>query len=183
MEIVNYYMKENTSGEYLLKCVHGRANIISYGDLKHFNNIDQILKNGLCFILIETSEGSGHWICAFRLEDKGPPAIEIFNSYGGGFIDYEIAGNYVPDKLRKRLNEDWPYLTELLLKSKQYVYHYNNYPLQSENKDIATCGRHCIIRQKFRDLPIDKYYKLIISFPYTPDELVTILSLEMCPGN
>lgn len=172
---LKHYMSEPTSGEYLLKCMNGRCNIISYSDLENYDNIDDIFINGCCFILVETKQNTGHWIVVFKLDNKN---IEVFTSYGG-FPDMELY--YVPKNLRKTLGEDYPHLTALLLNSKYYI-HYNDYPLQSKSQNIATCGRHCIIRVKNKKYDIDTYAKILMGSGQNPDKIVTELTLRMING-
>jgi hypothetical protein len=130
----------------------------------------------VCFILVETKRNSGHWIAVLKLDKNN---IEVFNSYSG-FIDMEL--NYVPQNLQKVLNEDYPHLTALLLKSK-YNIHYNDHPFQSKSDNIATCGRHCIVRALNRKMDIDEYDKFIKSQELKPDEFVTAVTLNMVPGS
>lgn len=173
--MIKYYMSNPTSGEYISRCMNGNCNIISYGDLANYDNIDDIMINGCCFILVETKRNNGHWIVVFKLNGNN---IEVFNSYGG-FIDMELS--YVPQNLRKSLGEDYPHLTALLLNSK-YNVHYNDYPLQAMNRNISTCGRHCIMRVRNRNKNIDTYSKILSSSEYTPDELVTRMTLKIAKG-
>lgn len=50
---------------------------------------------------------------------------------------------------------------------------YNKTKFQKVDDDIATCGRHCVIRLLFKDLPLPKYAKMIEKSGMSPDEFVT----------
>jgi hypothetical protein len=176
MDKIDYYISQPTTGNYLYKCMNGKCNVIAYSDLQKYNNIDNVLKNGCAFILVETSQNTGHWIALIKI---GNNKIEVFNSYGG-FIDYYLY--YVPENMREILGENYPHLTALLLKSK-YEIHYNNYPLQIENDNVATCGRHCIVRALNKNMDIDEYFEWMNNLKFSPDEAVTILTLGILKGS
>jgi hypothetical protein len=67
--------------------------------------------------------------------------FEYFDSYGND-IDEPI---YWVNKETQQYLDLKPYLTNLLEKSNKNII-YNSKDFQKENRNIATCGRHCILR-------------------------------------
>jgi hypothetical protein len=84
--------------------------------------------------------------------------------------------------MRAVLGEDYPHLTALLINS-PYTIHYNDHPLQVESDNVATCGRHCVIRAINKKMDIDEYFKWLNNLKFSPDEAVTMLTLKMVNGN
>ena len=176
MELIKKYEKVALSDKQVLKIVNGRANIILYPDLIYYNDIDEILNPyGSCFLLFEIEPSYGHWCCIFKKENK----LEFFNSYGG-FPDDSL--KYIPDDFKDISNQNYPYLTRLLLKSNYDIY-YNQFKFQKSKSDITTCGRHCAFRLLFKDMKIEKYKEfmdiLCKYFKLDPDELVTFFTLNI----
>ena len=154
------------SNNNIKKKLDGKCNIITYNDLSNYNNIDQVLgKFGCVVILYETSKNYGHWICLFKTHDKkGKEIISFFDPYG--FT--------VDDKLDYGNIEYYPMMSKLLYES-PYQIEYNQYPMQTFSKNIATCGPWCIARIKFRKLPLNDFHKLFKGNKhFTSDELVAI---------
>ena len=129
-----------------------KTNIVTYHDLPKYDNIDELLINDTCFLLYEFKRNYGHW-CLISKHDNN---IEFFDPYGK-LPDYTL--QLVNPNIKKELNEDYKYLTNLLLKT-HYQTSYNPYDFQHLNKNIKTCGRWCILRAKTKDLPIQEFCKL-----------------------
>jgi hypothetical protein len=69
--------------------------------------------------------------------------IECFNSYG---ISIDSEWKFIPDSIEKMLGESTRYLSNLIKKSSGFTVISNKYKFQSQNPDIATCSRWCILR-------------------------------------
>jgi hypothetical protein len=147
---INYSLSNFDIDKYLNK----KSNIILYKDLKKYKSIDDALGHDGYFILLyETRERYGHWTIIIKLDDN---TIEHFDSYG---LKPDDELNYIKP-LFKIINNIIPYLSWLFINSK-YKIEYNNYQLQSMQKGINTCGRHILMRLKYRKYNIDQYKKFL----------------------
>jgi len=67
-----------------------------------------------------------------------------------------------------------------LLQASPYRINYNDKQFQADGTDIATCGRHCVVRLWKRNLSSGKYKefieKLCKKYKLTPDEVVLQLT-------
>jgi len=80
--------------------------------------------------------------------------------------------------LRKQLNMDYPYLSELLYESpKNYKITYNDHRFQKGGAGIQTCGRWSALRLVFRDLTLGQFAKLFNPKDKHSDDLVTLLTM------
>jgi hypothetical protein len=137
--------------------------IFSYSQLAGISDIDQLFKTekDSCFLLYEHSKNNGHWVCLCRYSDGNQPVIEFFDSYGGA-PDTQL--RWTPQQTRMGLGITRPFLTSLLKKAESDGFDiiHNKMDYQSENPEIATCGRHCCMRIKMLDdknLTLDEYNK------------------------
>lgn len=137
--------------------------VLIYPELEKYKNIYQIFKDKKCdnFILLyQTSDNFGHWCLCF-LRDDG--SIEFYDPYGET-IDTHLStmkDYYGKAWLDGYRHDYFPHLTRLLLNTpKRIKIHYNNYPHQKYDHNVATCGRHCGWRLLHRFLNIDEYTKL-----------------------
>jgi hypothetical protein len=120
--------------------------IISHQELKNYNSIDELLpKNRDVVIIIwESKKNFGHWTLLSKYidEETHKPTIEYFDSYS-----YPI--NEPLKWIKDKSIDSTDYLIPLLKKAQnKYDIIYNDKAFQSERKDVATCGRHCICRAK-----------------------------------
>lgn len=150
-----------------------KSKIVVYPDLYKYKNIDDLLApHGVVFLLYEYEPNTGHWTMVFRQGDT----IEHFDSYS---FKPDREFEFISDDFRKENKMNYPQLTKLLYDSGQDI-HYNNFSLQAENRGVATCGRHCLVRLRFKDMNIYEYYELMKFLTkktgYSVDELVTILT-------
>lgn len=136
------------------------------------STLDEVLKPfGSCVILYETADNWGHWILLIRRGN----VVELFDPYG-----------YKPDEQRKfiprtYLKKNYPHkhLVKLLLDSR-YTIHYNNFELQDRNnKNVATCGRHVVMRALCKELDENQYAKLITEGIDNPDLFVTLCTMGL----
>lgn len=95
-------------------------NIITYTQLKHFGDIDEVLgDDGTAIILFqESNDNSGHWACLFRNGNT----VHFYDSYGEV---PDLQKNYLSGSARQRYYMK-PELGELLLQS-PYLIDYNDY--------------------------------------------------------
>jgi len=148
-------------------------NILPYENLDSVSSIDQILSaDGCCVLLYQEDATSGHWVAIFK---RTPKTISFFDSYGE-MPDRQQ--NFMTDSVRKRFYKS-PHIARLLASS-PYRIHYNDNQFQSDGSDVATCGRHCVVRLWKRGLSSSKYRDFIHrqckKHDVTPDELVTYLT-------
>ncbi|MFM7983699.1 MAG: hypothetical protein ACKPKO_30685, partial [Candidatus Fonsibacter sp.] len=114
------------------------AYIIIYSELRHIDDLDELLTNDICYciILYEDRPDRGHWTALSKYDGT----YEHFDSYGS---KPDKTLEWVNVKMRRRLNQATPYLTNLL-KSKQYIY--NNVKFQDRDGYVNTCGSHVVHR-------------------------------------
>lgn len=143
---------------------YGINNVIQYEDLAKYSP-QKLLNNLPLVILYQTNENFGHWVLLHRT----PEGLEFFDSLG-----------YKPDAEFKFIGEGMQqphYIAQMLYDlSKVENINYNPYIFQEDRKNVATCGRHCIVRNMFSNYGIDDYAKGIFGasdkLGITPDELV-----------
>ena len=151
------------------------VNIVPYTELGQYNSIDGLFSRcNCCIILYQEEINSGHWVCLF----KRNKTIYFFDSYG---IRPDRQQHTMSESVRKRFYED-PELIYLMYHS-PYKIDYNPYQFQADGMDIATCGRHCIVRLWNRGKNADQYKKWVdkVCKKHTlnPDELVYLLTCHL----
>ncbi|MFM7988094.1 MAG: hypothetical protein ACKPKO_53150 [Candidatus Fonsibacter sp.] len=124
--------------EDIKKILGTDAKIIRYSELRHIDDLDELLTKDLdyCIILYENRPDRGHWTALSRYNG----IHEHFHSYGNK-PDKSLEWDNL--KMRKMLNEATPYLTKLLHK-KNYIY--NNVKYQDRDGYVNTCGSHVVHR-------------------------------------
>jgi hypothetical protein len=131
----------------LLDC---KCKIVLYPDLYKYKTLDEILgANRTCIVLFESQPNYGHWVCIIRRDND----VEFFNSYGG-YPDDTL--KHIETKFALKPHQNKPYLSMLIMKS-PYNLFYNEFKFQKEKGDIKTCGRHCVVRAKHKNLDIYDY--------------------------
>ena len=115
-----------------------------YSQLENVNNLIQLLPKtkSACFILLQTSDKSGHWIVIIR----NNKTITYWDSYGIK-ADGELSN--IPQDERYELDEENPLLQPLISSlSSDYNYIYNSIKFQDygsvRGSPVNTCGRWCI---------------------------------------
>jgi hypothetical protein len=165
----------------LFKLLDGKNKMVLYPDLHKYNNIDEVLgEHGMCTLLVESQPNYGHWVAVWKLNEN---TVSFFNSYGGlnaGWPDDVL--KYVPKEFAEVNFENYPYLSELLLKS-PYKMTYNEYKYQKMCPDVKTCGRHVAVRLFCRDLNDKQYYDYIKHYENMlgcdADEFVTLMTSDL----
>jgi len=133
--------------------------------VKNGSSLESILGQGKTAILLyEVQPGQGHWTALFERPNN---VVECFDSLG--YIpDDEL--HFIPKSYRTISNQDHSWLLRLLYHSNKSI-EYNDRQLQKDEPGIATCGRHCIFRIAFRELPLERFYKLFDGI--NPDTFVS----------
>lgn len=159
--MLNKYKDIALSDDQLLHLIDNKANLILYPDLHNYTSLDQLLyPYNSAIILYESKPNYGHWTCIFKHKNT----VEFFNSYGSspnsdeGFPDQCL--NYIPDDFRIASNQVHTYLSHLMYNS-PYKLTYNEYPFQSHEQGIKTCGRHVAMRLLYSNLSLKKYKELM----------------------
>lgn len=100
-------------------------------------------------ILYEKTPFNGHWAMLHKTVNKsGKPVIEFFDSYG-----------MLPDQAIELMNlQDQPDIVKYLYDSGEKI-EYNQYPFQKIGSGINTCGRHCMVRHRYKNMSIDEYHR------------------------
>lgn len=141
------------SNTEIVRMMNGQTKIIRYPEIFKMKSImDLISPFGNCFILYETSEGHGHWVCLTFHNNR----IEFFDPYGGA-PDSEF--KYINKDFAHISHQDFPYLSRLLQESKMNV-SWNKTPFQEFKQGVKSCGRWCVLRCKLKDLSLTDFRKL-----------------------
>ena len=114
------------------------TNIIMYSEIRHIDNLGDLRTKEIdyCIIIYEYRPDRGHWAALSRYNG----IYEHFDSYGN---KPDKSLEWINLKMRRRLNETTPYLTNLL-RNKQYIY--NNVKYQDSDGYENTCGSHVVRR-------------------------------------
>lgn len=179
-KFLKHYENIPLSNKDIKNLLNNRVKIELYPNLHKYDNIDDLLgPYGACIILFESMPKYGHWCCIFKINDE---LIEFFNPYGSvehGWPDDSLL--QISDDFRKISNQLVPRLSLLMLNS-PYQLSYNEYPFQEHNRNIKTCGRHCVVRIFNKHLNLEDYCKYL-DFECdkhnlnTYDQLVTLLTI------
>jgi len=146
--------------------------IMTYPQLEGKGSINECFdRKGRCILLFpNASPTMGHWCCMI----KRPDHIEFFDPYG------EAPEEQKDGLSKSRLEElqmSHPVLTELLKSSGMPVF-YNAHAFQKDRADVATCGRHCVVRLYYANAPLEAYKKSIDSSGLSPDDFVSALTYD-----
>lgn len=117
-----------------------------------YRDLPKLIKNFTCpmsFVLLyETSKNFGHWTSVYY--DKKSNTATFFDPYGFS-VDSELS--FAPKKLRKNLNENYPYLTVLLNMWRKYYgvkLFQNKYDYQMHLRGDDMCGQWNVLYQNAR---------------------------------
>ena len=150
--------------------------VMVYSDLIEKGVLNVLLSTPsmACIFLYRTSENYGHWLLIWLKTQGKEKGIYVFDSYGNT-PDSEEYKKYVSESVLMSVHQDEPYLLKELYDSGFRIY-FNEFPHQIDKKNVATCGRHCVVRSSFLDMDTDEYDKMITAGSLTPDEKVLILT-------
>jgi len=170
MELIKQLKTKPLSNFDILEAVDNECNLVTYSDIKNYKSLDELLgPHKCCVILYESDNECGHWVLIMKHKNG---EIEFFDPYGVK-IDSEL--KWYPSM------KVYPELTKLLVENGKPVV-YNDRPLQSKSKQIATCGYHCVSRIKLKDMDVDDYCDLMKSFKkqhLNSDDMAVIFSLKL----
>ena len=133
MDIIKLVNKA-LSDEDIRTILGSNTKIIKYSELSKYRDLDDLLPNLLDYVIIlyEDSPNQGHWIGLLKYNN----IFEFFDPYGM-IPDKQLTWTSL--KTRQSLNEDVPYLSNLL-KHERYIY--NRVKYQDEDSYVMTCGAH-----------------------------------------
>jgi hypothetical protein len=175
--IIDKYKDTSLSNYEIYNLLKKTTKVLIYPELWKYHNIYDVLKpHGSFVLLYMTAESYGHLVCVI---DHGTH-IEFFDPYGNASPDEQLAK--VPNKLKKKTKQDFPYLLYLLYKSGAPI-EYNDHPFQKHGNRIKTCGRQVIARLLYRSLTLEEYNHLMkkiskltgLSF----DDIVTLITMDL----
>jgi hypothetical protein len=138
------YLVSNIDLQNKFKTTPDQIMIKLYPELNDIQDIMELLPSEVCvcFILLKTSEQSGHWTCLCRNNN----AIYYFDSYGVA-PDGELSR--ISPGVRYELNESQRSLTRLLKTIPHgYTFSYNSKQLQQYVSGVNTCGKWCAVFAK-----------------------------------
>jgi hypothetical protein len=166
------------SDKDVLKIVDGKANFITYDQLKYVDSIDELLEPyGSCIILYLTEPNYGHFV-SLNLVGPNEDVLEHFDSYGI-IPDDELREFNISKEVRDEYNEDYPYLLQLMYDS-PYELSFNEHKLQARKNNINTCGRWAAMRSLLRHLPLEEFVDIFQNNKLgTPDEIVTAITQDI----
>jgi hypothetical protein len=172
---LNIYMDIPLSNEDITRLLNGKCNIVLYPSIRNYSSLDELLRPyNACVILFQTKPSYGHWVCI----TKHGKDVEFFNSYGG-YPDDSLS--YIDKKYASGSNQDYPYLTKLFIES-PYELFYNEFAFQKKDKNVKTCGRHCVVRIMHKTIDIYEYKYILDSmckeFNTNYDGLVTMITRQ-----
>ena len=176
MNGINQLMSKALSNIELSNALDGKVRILTYAELTQYSDLISALGPERAMILLyETKEHSGHWICIYETTGEGGK-ISFFDSYA---LKPDDELYFVPDHFRRRRNMEFPHLSKLLLECKRPI-EYNHHKFQKSGRDIATCGRHCIVRLLLKKIPLKRYIELLKDGDgFTSDQLVTYMTRDI----
>jgi hypothetical protein len=167
------YLVSNTDLERKFKSNISQIKILVYPELNQIRSITTLLPNtqSACFILLKTSENSGHWTCLCRNDTN----IYYFDSYGV-CADGEL--NKIAPGVRYELHENTKALTRIIrTMSNGFTFAYNYVQFQEYDPNINTCGKWCYVfcRCVFEGLSLKDFQHRMQNLKDTYDTTYDIL--------
>jgi hypothetical protein len=163
--------RKSFSGEDVYRLCEKKVVVRRYRELAKFPTLSKAMgAYGAMIVLYETREGYGHWCAVFEVDRN---TVEFFDPYGLA-PDQEL--NFISPEFAEQ-SAQYPYLSQLLQKSKYRNILYNQKKLQELKSDTNTCGRWCGLRICLRKIPLHKFITLFEKQKFKPDWYVTALTL------
>jgi len=146
--------------------------IHNYPELERMRSVSELFDaKGRCILLYpNSSPTSGHWVALIRRPDR----IEFFDPYGDA-PDHQ--NDELPTAYLATLDMDRPHLTRLLRAAGVPVT-FNRHAFQIESPNVATCGRHAVVRLLYAPYSLDKYKRIIDSSGLSADDFVSGVTYE-----
>jgi hypothetical protein len=147
--------------------------IWNYPQLQDLDSAEELFdEKGRAILLFpNSSPTSGHWTCLINY----PKSIEFFDPYGDA-PDTAQKGGMSKGRL-EMLDIEKPDLTRLLKAMGKPVY-YNHHQFQVESPNIASCGRHCVVRLLYAPYSLDKYGSIIKKAGMSADDFVSAITYD-----
>jgi hypothetical protein len=128
-------------------------------DMCNYEKLEDLFATECVLINYLVEKNFGHWVGLY-MDDFGN--ITFFDSYGK-MID--VAREYIPMKYRVESNQDYPYLSKLILdymdRTKKSV-SYNDEQFQRYSERIQTCGRWVGLYFRYcSDLDVESFENMI----------------------
>lgn len=161
--------------DLLMKMVDNKSNFLTYDQLEKHNDIESVLgQHGCCLLLYQSSRWGGHYCCIFKSAQKENHLV-FFDSYGAE-MDTEL--QYSDFNIRQHNGQVVPHLSSLVANSK-YTVSSNKYQYQRDSTEIATCGNHTAVRINLRKYSPHEYQKFLTTNKghQTPDWIVTEMTI------
>jgi len=175
---MNQLLSESLTDSDIRELTDNAITVCTYSELIDNGVLNTLLNSpsNACIFLLRASENYGHWLLIWLKTEGKEKGIYVYDPYGYD-VENDIYKKNVSEELLLDLHQDKPYLLKELYDSGFRIY-FNEYKHQKDNKDIATCGKHCVIRSHFLEMDTDDYDKMITKGKLTPDEKVVLLTME-----
>ena len=160
------------SKEDILQKVHTKVH--SYSDLMTLDSIDDIFDSkGRCIILYANEDiNTGHWVALCRQTN----CIQFYDSYGypPDFTGISTGASKQLEKITGQSERRLLYL----IRNSGYGIEYSNECIQNE-EDSATCGKYCVLKLLFNEMPISLFNRFIESssakYNLSNDEYISLV--------
>jgi|LauGreSuBDMM15SN_2_FD.fasta_scaffold27432_2 hypothetical protein len=169
---MNYSLTDSDIREF----VENDIPVMTYSELVDDGVLNVLLSSpsNACIFLVRQSETYGHWVLIWLKKEGNEKGLYIYDSYGNT-PDSKEWKKYVSEDVLKSVHQEEPFLLKELYDSGFNIY-YNEYKHQSNDKNVASCGRHCCVRSCFLDMDTDEYNNMITEGNLSPDKKVLELS-------
>lgn len=169
------FLNEPTSFTELQQTLKSPLKFIRYNELKNYRNLEQVLgPNGYVMILYEFKPNFGHWVCLITIR---PGFIEFFDPYG-------LKPDDERDWIEKTGYWERGYLSKILADaSSRFTISYNEHDLQGIDTKYATCGKWCLLRIYYRNIPLEQFYRIFEKFDERTRNLICIFFYNQIKNN
>lgn len=166
--IIKQVIQQDLTGTEIRDFVKDKYPLHMYQDLGRVNNLHDILgPQNACIILFPVqSATSGHYTAIIYYEEIN--TLHYFDSYG---FDWNQELKYSNQPITKQ-NLIGKLFANAQQQGMKVTFNQNRYQVLKDG--VNTCGKHCIMRLKFKYLREDEYGRLMRHQKYTPDEIVTM---------
>jgi len=178
MSTLEEYVKEQeasaTDFEQLLDQLESKLCVVLYSDLNKMSDIRNVFRrcdDAIIFFPVESND-MGHYVALLYYPELN--LINYFCPYGMSVMD-DIRHSTTLMTKDPRTREALPRLLDAFIKSGGTV-NINYTKLQKMTNGISTCGKHCTMRIKHKDIVNPEDYARFLKYKnLTPDEIVTLV--------
>jgi hypothetical protein len=132
--------------------------LITYPELYKYETLEHLLhmNNGSVIIMyLQNNAGTyGHYTVLNKIS---PKVVEHFDPYGL-FVDKQL--KFSNNQVNEKFKQDSTYLSYLLTNS-PYTISYNHHKFQQMTPPTQTCGWHCCLRMRNKNLTLNQYKKMM----------------------